>query len=30
MYYMVSFVDTIKDSVLEQFSSGATVGQMLG
>ena len=29
MYDMVSFVDTIKDSVLEQFSSGATVGQML-
>ena len=29
MIHMVSFADTIKDSVLEQFSGGATVGQML-
>ena len=29
MLKMVSFVDTIKDSVLDQFSTGATVGQML-
>lgn len=29
MIKMVSFVDTIKDSVLDQFATGATVGQML-
>ncbi|MBQ8751476.1 MAG: DUF4956 domain-containing protein [Clostridia bacterium] len=29
MIKMVSFVDTIKDSVLDQFAAGTTVGQML-
>ena len=29
MFKMVSFADTIKESVLDQFSAGATVGQML-